>query len=154
MLKRKYVKKPDESEPWQDPGKPGCGFFSCRLVSAAEKKIKWIGQCIEKNYRLIDKMILESEFNHYRLFDKLPECFAPYLYPLRLPADKSRDVMIALTKLGIQAAPWSDLSPEVKDSPEYQIANDLRRKVITLPIHYDIKSEQIRRMAKIVISLL
>ena len=49
---------------------------------------------------------------------------------------------------GIPASPWSDLSPEVKNSAEYPFSNDLRREVVTLPIHQDLTLRQINWMKK------
>jgi dTDP-4-amino-4,6-dideoxygalactose transaminase len=59
--------------------------------------------------------------------------------------------MTVLNKKGIPAAPWSDLSPEVKNSQKYPLSNALRREVITLPIHQDLTLAHIEWMAEEVI---
>jgi len=151
-FKKQRIKEPDESEPWQDPKIPACGKLSFKMLSLSEGYIEEIRAHRERNYRRLDSIFTNSRISGYRVFKQLPAFFAPYVYPLRVPEKLSRKVMVALNKKGIPAAPWSDLSPEVKNSTEFPLANVLRREVMTLPVHQDITLEKIDRMGAETIS--
>jgi len=154
-FKKPYVKEPDESEQWQDPKTPEYYNRSLKILSNFDKKeIEKIKNNRERNYRRIDDAILNSSINKYRLFRKLPKLFAPYVYPLRVPENISMKAMIELNNKGIRSFPWSDLSPEVKNSSLYPLSNALRREVITLPIHQDMTIKHVDWMAKEVVKQL
>lgn len=152
MVLRKRVKGHDESEKEMSIGNPLCSLFSLRLLAFYGGFTEEIRKKREENYRQLDEFIAHSKIGSYRIFTKLPCKFAPYLYPIRIPESRSMKVMITLNKKGIPAMSWSDLSPEVKNSPEYPLANLLRREVITLPIHQDLSLAQIKWMAKEIIN--
>ena len=148
------VKGHDVSEPIVAPGSPLCSTFSINLLSKYEKTLKEISLKRKANYQLIDEVFLNPEFKRYRMFENVPASFAPYVYPFRISAIYSFDLMIKLNKKGIPALPWSDLSPEVKGSEEYPLANALRREVITLPVHQDLSLNQLNWIKKQVQQLL
>ena len=146
-LRRIRIKGHDESEQPIDPKNLGCSVFSFNLLSQYGQYIDKIRSIRERNYKRLDEIFLKTDISMYRIFKKIPALFAPYIYPLRVPADVNIDIMTAMNKRGIPAAPWSDLSPEVKDSQEYPLSNALRREVITLPIHQDLTLAHIDWMA-------
>lgn len=148
---RKRIKGYDESEQPIDPKNPECSVFSLNILSRYGQYIDKIRSIRERNYKRLDEIFLKTDISMYRIFKRVPALFAPYVYPLRVPADISIDIITALNKKGIPAAPWSDLSPEVKNSQKYPLSNALRREVITLPIHQDLTLAHIEWMAEEVI---
>ena len=154
QLRRASVKGHDVSEPIVAPGSPLCSSFSINLLSKHEQTIKDVCLKRKRNYQLIDEVFSDPKLEQYRIFQDIPASLAPYVYPFRIPAKHSLDLMISLNKKGIPALPWSDLSPEVKNFAEYPFSNDLRREVITLPIHQDLTLAQINWMKKQVLSYL
>jgi len=148
-----HVKTCDESEPPIDPGKPGCGRRSAAILAKKEKELPAIGRTREHHYRRIDDAIANSDAQTHRIFRHLPACFAPYVYPLRIAGDTCWEIMDTLNNIGIPAQPWSDLSPEVKNSAAYPVSNFLRKEVMVLPIHQDLKISQIDWMTREVIRL-
>ena len=148
-----HVKTCDESEPPIDPGKPGCGRRSAAILAKKEKDLPEIGRIREHHYRRIDDAIANSDAQTHRIFRHLPGCFAPYVYPLRIAGDTCWEIMDALNNIGIPAQPWSDLSPEVKNSAAYPVSNSLRKEVMALPVHQDLKPSQIDWMTREVIRL-
>lgn len=153
-LRNVSVKGHDVSEPVGVPGNPWCSSFSINLLGKHEKTIKDICSKRKRNYRLIDEIFLDPRLEQYRIFKDVPASLAPYVYPFRISAKHSLELMISLNKKGIPALPWSDLSPEVKNSEEYPLANELRREVITLPVHQDLTLAQINWMKKQVLNYL
>jgi hypothetical protein len=137
------VKGCDESEPPTDPGKPECRPMSAAILSEKGRSIAVICRMRERNYRKIDEAVGNSDIQIHRVFSHLPASFAPYVYPLRIKGGQCRKIMVALNRIGIPAMPWSDLSPEVKNSEEYPLANALRKDVMVLPVHQDISLKQI-----------
>lgn len=153
-LRRASVKGHDVSEPIVAPESPLCSSFLIKLLGKHEQTIKEVSLKRKRNYRLLDEFFLDSKLEQYRIFKDIPASFAPYVYPFRIPAKYSLDLMISLNKKGIPASPWSDLSPEVKNSEEYPFSNELRKEVVTLPIHQDLTLAQINWMKKQVLSYL
>ena len=153
-LRRASVKGHDVSEPIVALESPLCSSFSINILGKHEQTIKDVCSKRKRNYRLIDEVFLDPKLEQYRLFEDVPASFAPYVYPFRIPAKHSLNLMISLNKKGVPASPWSDLSPEVKNSEEYPLSNDLRREVITLPIHQDLTLAQINWMKKQVLNCL
>ncbi|MFH1638901.1 MAG: hypothetical protein ABIB93_01105 [Chloroflexota bacterium] len=154
QLRGASVKGHDVSEPIVAPESSLCSPFSINLLGKYEKDIKDVCLKRKRNYRLIDEVFLDPNFKQYRIFKDVPVSFAPYVYPFRIPAKHSVNLMINLNKKGIPASPWSDLSPEVKNSEEYPLSNDLRKEIVTLPIHQDLSLSQINWMKKQVLSCL
>jgi dTDP-4-amino-4,6-dideoxygalactose transaminase len=143
-----YVKKEDESERVPDIKNPFCNPFFEKILSYLAGEIERVAEIRQRNYCLIDRLLIGTDSPAQRLFSTLPAKFGPYLYPLRVRDGKCRVIMIALNHKGIPALPWSDLSPEVLSSVEYPLANALRREILTLPIHQDLKEDQINWMVK------
>lgn len=139
-----YVKKEDESESVSEIQNPFCSDFSERILSNLEGEITRVAGIRQRNYGLLDQLLINQVIPAQRLFTTLPPKFGPYLYPLRVLNGKCREIMISLNRRGIPALPWSDLSPEVKNSKEYPLANALRREVLTLPVHQDLTEQQIK----------
>jgi dTDP-4-amino-4,6-dideoxygalactose transaminase len=150
-LRKIRVKEYGESEPPADPGTADYGSRSASLISGKESELPKIGLSRERNYRTLDEAISNSSARIHRIFQNLPGHFTPYVYPLRIKGEACRDIMVALNKIGIPAQPWSDLSPEVKDSKEYPLSNALRREVMVLPVHQDLKLSQVKWMTQEVI---
>ena len=153
-MKKQRVKEPHENEPWQDPKSPACSKLSLKILFLSEECIDEIRYRRERNYRRLDRIISNSRIGDYRVFKQLPTFFAPYVYPLRVPEYLCRKAMVALNKKGIPAAPWSDLSPDVKNSTEFPMANILRREIMTLPVHQDITLKHINRIGAETVSIL
>lgn len=150
-IRKIRVKECDESEPSIDPGHPACSRLSAASLAKKGKNIPAVASAREQNYRKIDEVISNSAAHTHRIIQSLPGCFAPYVYPLRIEGEMCRDIMVALNKNGIPAQPWSDLSPEVKDSKEYPLSNALRREVMVLPVHQDLTPSQVEWMSREVI---
>ena len=148
-----HVKTCDESEPLINPGKAEWGRRSAAMLANKEKDLPAIGRTREHHYRRIDDAIANSDAQTHRIFRHLPACFAPYVYPLRIAGDTCWEIMDTLNNIGIPAQPWSDLSPEVKNSAAYPVSNFLRKEVMVLPIHQDLKISQIDWMTREVIRL-
>lgn len=146
-----HVKQDDDSEAPIDPGRPQCNALSANFLSSKEKDILSISRAREQNYRQIDEAIADSHARDNRIFCDLPAHFAPYVYPLRITGNRCYNIMVALNQIRIPAQPWSDLSPEVKDSREYPLSNALRREVMVLPVHQDLTPSQVEWMAREVI---
>jgi len=148
LLRKVSIKGHDVSEPITAPGSPVCSAFLIKLLGKQEETIKDV--CLKRirNYRLIDEVFLDPNLKQYRVFADVPSSLAPYVYPFRISATRSLELMIRLNKRGVPALPWSDLSPEVKNSVDYPLANELRREVITLPVHQDLTLAQINWMKK------
>ena len=153
-VKRVHIKDHHESEEKIDPGVPSCSVYSLKLLFFYEMMIEDFRKKREGNYRYLDGIIAQSRISGCRLFKRLPHTFAPYLYPLRVPESMSMQVMSTLNRKGIPAMPWSDLSPEVKDSPEFPIANTFRREIVTLPVHQDLSTVHMERIANELMRLL
>lgn len=141
------VKACEESEPPIDPGRPGCRSRSVAILAKKEKHLLSVGRVREQNYRQLDGAISGSSLCGYRMFQALPARFTPYVYPLRIAGGDCRGIMVALNKIGIPAQPWSDLSPEVKNSAAFPLSNSLRKEVMVLPVHQDLAPRQIVWMA-------
>jgi len=148
-----HVKTCNESEPPTNPGKPGCRRRSAAMLAKKEKDLPRIGRIRDNHYRRIDDAIANSDARTHRIVRHLPSCFAPYVYPLRIAGDTCWEIMDALNKIGIPAQPWSDLSPEVKNSAAYPESNSLRKEVMVLPVHQDLTTFQIDWMTRQVIRL-
>ncbi len=147
-LRKIHVKEFDESEPPIDPGKPECASLAVVILTHEGKRMSAIREIRERNYRRLDEAFAETEENGCRLFSQFPARFAPFVYPLRIAGGKTREIMIYLNKIGIPAHPWSDLSPEVKNSAEYPLSNILRRDIMVLPIHQDLSRPQVDWMIR------
>jgi hypothetical protein len=154
-LRKVRIKTHDESEPVVEPGSSAPDTCSLRILAGYEGYLEAVRRRREEHYRRLDEIFSRNDRTRgLRLFQHLPPSFGPYLYPLRVPQEVSRELMIALNGKGIPALPWSDLSPEVKGSPTFPLANALRREVVTLPIHQDLSVAEIEWMAKETVLLL
>ncbi|MBI5139911.1 MAG: hypothetical protein HZA94_00450 [Candidatus Vogelbacteria bacterium] len=150
-LKPVYVKREDEIESVPKIKNPFCSSFFEKALSLLVSEVESVAVIRQRNYCLIDQLLIGRDINAKRLFYALPDKFGPYLYPLRIGNGKCREIMIALNRKGIPALPWSDLSPEVLNSKEYPLVNTFRREILTIPVHQDLTEDQINWMAQKVI---
>lgn len=148
-----YVKGPGESEPYIKPGPVGCTWFGNRMLSGILTAIPVAAKNREANYRLMHKILSDSVLAEGLFSDTLPKNFAPYCFPCLVGESRAQSLMIRLCKEGLMSFPWSDLSPEVKDNDTYLRENTWRRGIITLPIHQDLSTEQVRGIACRVVEL-
>jgi len=117
---------------------PLCRSFFQNLLQTSSRRFGFIAKRRENNFLTLDKMIREASMEGFSLIRKNPSSFSPYLYPLRLPGKISWKLMTVLVREGIPALPWSELSPEVTHSTEYQGARLMQKEIVTLPVHHSL----------------
>jgi hypothetical protein len=127
---------------------PLCRSFFQNLLQTSSRRFDFIAKRREDNFFTLDKMICEASMEDFSLIRKKPSSFAPYLYALRLPGKISWKLMTSLARDGIPALPWSELSPEVIHSTEYQGARLMEKEIVTLPVHHSLTEKNMVWMGK------
>jgi dTDP-4-amino-4,6-dideoxygalactose transaminase len=81
------------------------------------------------------------------LYSELSDFEVPYMFPVKVNGDN--EVLIGtLRREGIPAISWPTLPAEVRESGQYKAAQELRKRIVLLPLHQDIGRDHIDHIVK------
>jgi dTDP-4-amino-4,6-dideoxygalactose transaminase len=115
-----------------------------RLLSSLTPSVPEVVAQRRRNYAAL----VEAAGVHQAL-GALSPGVCPYVFPLLFSAEAAPRVHEALNRAGIPARPWPDLPPEVLARPaDHATAIDLRRRIVTLPVHQDLEPRHLDFIAE------
>ena len=127
------------SGPW-----PG-DSYTLRLLQVMAAELRETVEARRRNYLELARAI--SGLGRVRpLFPELGEEVCPYAFPI-LIEHGSDGVLATLNAAGIPASRWPTLPPEVlAREMEYQVAIQIHRQILLLPVHQGLSPCQLNRM--------
>lgn len=124
----------------QTDGAPN--IFSLKLLSVMENDLAKIIRKRRQNYlQLMQTATWHQDVQP--LFPNLPDNICPFMFPI-IVQEGSETLIKKLRQRGIPASSWPDLPAEVlNDSADHSEALWLKKNILLLPIHQDLKEKQI-----------
>ena len=81
------------------------------------------------------------------LYSELRDFEVPYMFPVKFKGD-NEELIGTLRREGIPAISWPTLPNEVRESGQYKAAQELRKRIVLLPLHQDIGRVHIDHIVK------
>jgi hypothetical protein len=132
-------------EPSPTPEDRGCDAMAARFLGLASNDASEVISQRRSNYEALARHILDSEVARPLVESLGAAC--PYALPVVFPGDVTV-LARRLQERGIPVSRWPDLPTEVAGrSREFPVSNELYERILLLPIHQRLTSNDIERVA-------
>lgn len=114
-------------------------------LGSLQGELDEIARIRRRNYRRLDALLHGGgDAGSAPVFADLSAEAIPYLFAALVDDGRSMAILHELNRRGVPAQTWPDLAPEVREATaDHRTAIDLRRRLLTLPVHQGLSLRQI-----------